>query len=316
MKISVSMIVKNEEKMLATALDSVSGADEIVIIDTGSTDNTIAVAKEYTDKIYSGAEYDWRDDFALHRNQSLEKCTGDWVLIIDADEKLNNSIKDIREFLLSVPDNKTCVFFRTISTNVANTEHKSIRLFRNHRGLRWLGAAHNYLNNTPEDAIDSEFIMYYDWSPAHNLDKNRTFRILKKYVDDHPEALRERYYLAREYYYRRDCETALEHFDIYIQGSEALMEIADAYMLSAYCFFNLGMFEDARESCIKAIIINPDFKEPFILMGKLNGSQKNNEKWLQFSELCTNTDVLFIRTATFSPMEQATGMEEGGIKKV
>lgn len=304
MKISASMIVKNEEKVLATALDSISGVDEIVIIDTGSTDNTIEIAKKYTDKVYSGAEYNWQDNFAYHRNQSLDRCSGDWILIIDADEHLDNSIEEIREFLESVPDDKTAVFFNTVSTNVKNTEHKSIRLFRNNRGIKWHGAAHNYLDNKSADAVDSEFTIYYGYSPAHQLDPDRTFRILKKYVEDNPDALRERYYLAREYYYKRDCETALEHFDIYIQKSEALAEIADAYMLSAYCFFNLGMFEDARESCIKAIIINPDFKEPFILMSKLNGSQKNNEKWLQFSELCTNTDVLFVRTATFTPLER------------
>jgi len=304
MKISASMIVKNEEKVLANALDSISGVDEIVIIDTGSTDNTIEIAKKYTDKVYSGAEYNWQDNFAYHRNQSLDRCSGDWILIIDADEHLDNSIEEIREFLKTVPDYKTAVFFNTVSTNVKNTKHKSIRLFRNNRGIRWHGAAHNYLDNKSADAVDSEFTIYYGYSPAHQLDPDRTFRILKKYVEDNPDALRERYYLAREYYYKRDCETALEHFDIYIQKSEALAEVADAYMLSAYCFFNLGMFEDARESCIKAIIINPDFKEPFILMSKLNGSKKNNEKWLQFSELCTNTDVLFVRTATFTPLER------------
>lgn len=302
--ISASMIVKNEEKVLENCLNSINGVDEIVIVDTGSIDNTIEIAKKYTDKIYSGTEYNWQDNFAYHRNQSLDRCSGDWILIIDADEHLNNSIEEIRDFLETVPVDKTCVFFNTISTNTKNTEHKSIRLFRNNHGIRWHGAAHNYLDNKPEDIIDSNFTIYYGWSPAHQLDPDRTFRILKKYVEDNPDALRERYYLAREYYYKRDCETALEHFDIYIQKSEALMEVADAYMLSAYCFFNLGMFEDARESCIKAIIINPDFKEPFILMSKLNGSQKNNEKWLQFAELCTNTDVLFVRTATFTPLER------------
>ena len=116
MKISASMIVKNEEKVLANALDSISGVDEIVIVDTGSTDNTIEIAKKYTDKIYSGAEYNWQDNFAYHRNQSLDRCSGDWILIIDADEHLDNSIEEIREFLRTVPDNKTAVFFNTVST--------------------------------------------------------------------------------------------------------------------------------------------------------------------------------------------------------
>ena len=62
-KISVSMIVKNESSNIRRSLDSVKGADEIVVIDTGSKDDTIDIVKEYTDKVYYGEEYLWRDDF-------------------------------------------------------------------------------------------------------------------------------------------------------------------------------------------------------------------------------------------------------------
>jgi glycosyltransferase involved in cell wall biosynthesis len=91
MKLSVSMIIKNEEACLKKCLESVKDADEIVIVDTGSTDNTINIAKGYTEKVYSGKEYKWIDDFAHSRNQSLNLCTGDWVLIIDADEVLEEN---------------------------------------------------------------------------------------------------------------------------------------------------------------------------------------------------------------------------------
>ena len=69
---------------LARCLDSVKDADEIIICDTGSTDNTIEIAKKYTDKVYT--DFTWCDDFSAARNHAKEKATGDYILSIDADE--------------------------------------------------------------------------------------------------------------------------------------------------------------------------------------------------------------------------------------
>lgn len=296
-RISVSMIVKNEEKMIERCLESVKSADEIVIIDTGSTDKTIEIAKKYTDKVYFGDEYLWQKDFAFHRNQSLDKCTGDWVLIIDADEILeDNGIERLREFISKT--DKSAIYFKTISSNVDNTYNINIRAFKRLPEYIWKGPAHNYLT-IPIDQIDeSDIVITYDYSPSHALDPDRTLNILEEYVNNNPDCVREKYYLAREYYYKKRLDDALNMFNEYLMVSENIPEIADSYMLAAYCYFNKGNFLDARDCCIKAIMTNPDFKEPFILMGKLSGPG-NNEKWLEFSELCNNTNVLFIRTASF-----------------
>ncbi len=89
------MIVRNEEAFLEECLRSVQGlADEIIIIDTGSTDRTKDIAHAFTDKVY---DYQWHDDFAAARNESLRLATKDWILILDADEVIDvndhNSIK-------------------------------------------------------------------------------------------------------------------------------------------------------------------------------------------------------------------------------
>lgn len=84
MNISVCMIVKNEEIVLERSLQSVSQYDnEIIVIDTGSTDQTKTMAQNFTDKVY---DYVWHNDFAAARNFSIEKATNDWVLVLDADE--------------------------------------------------------------------------------------------------------------------------------------------------------------------------------------------------------------------------------------
>lgn len=84
MRISACYIVKNEAARLSRSLASLSGAvDEIVVVDSGSTDDTVRIAEEFGARVFS---VPWRDDFSAARNASLEKATGDWILVVDADE--------------------------------------------------------------------------------------------------------------------------------------------------------------------------------------------------------------------------------------
>lgn len=84
MKISLAMIVKNEEQHLEKCLERIKNiVDEIVVVDTGSTDNTLNIAKMHNAKVF---EYEWNNDFSSARNYASEKCIGDWILVLDADE--------------------------------------------------------------------------------------------------------------------------------------------------------------------------------------------------------------------------------------
>ena len=84
--ISLCMIVRDEAATLARALESAQGAvGEIVVVDTGSVDDTVAIAQSYGAKVF---HFDWANDFAAARNESLRQATGDWVLVLDADEVL------------------------------------------------------------------------------------------------------------------------------------------------------------------------------------------------------------------------------------
>ncbi len=84
--LSVAIITKNEEENLADCLETVKWADEIVILDSGSTDKTIEIAKEYTDKVFINK--DWQG-FGIQRQRLQELVSGDWVLMLDADERLS-----------------------------------------------------------------------------------------------------------------------------------------------------------------------------------------------------------------------------------
>ena len=90
--ISICMIMKNEEKNLRKCLDSIKGlAHELILVDTGSTDSTLDIAREYTNQIH---HFDWIHDFSAARNYSLSLASNDWVLVLDCDESLSSIDKD------------------------------------------------------------------------------------------------------------------------------------------------------------------------------------------------------------------------------
>ena len=98
------MIVRDEEANLSGCLDSATGmVDEIVIVDTGSTNHTMEIARRYTDQVY---RYRWDDDFSAARNLALAKCRSQWILSLDADERLDCRGGDLRS-LTSGADGRT-----------------------------------------------------------------------------------------------------------------------------------------------------------------------------------------------------------------
>lgn len=111
--LSLCMIVKNEEKLLSRCLESVKPlVDEIIIVDTGSTDRTKAIAREYTEHVY---DFVWINDFAAARNESLKYATGKWILILDADEYIEqNNHEELRKLLSSRSEQKPEVFLLNI----------------------------------------------------------------------------------------------------------------------------------------------------------------------------------------------------------
>ena len=85
-KLSLCMIIKNEEEHLGECLESTRAfIDELIVVDTGSTDSSVAIARQHGASVFF---HKWENDFARHRNQSISYATGDWILILDGDEEL------------------------------------------------------------------------------------------------------------------------------------------------------------------------------------------------------------------------------------
>jgi len=288
MKISVSMIVRNEEKMLRTALDSVKDADEIIICDTGSVDDTIAIAREYTDKVFT--DYKWNDNFAEARNHAASKCTGDYIFIIDADEHLEEgAFKILREF------KGTAVNIRCISTKTGQ-EHLSLRFYKNIPEIRWEGEVHNFLNVGADHNTDIK--LWYDYSPSHEYDKDRSLRILENSLKNDPENQRNLYYVSHEYIIRNRTDEAKAVLEKYITlaGGVPSQELADVHLILAKLKFDANNINATYEHLVQAITINPAFREALFLMGDIS-TDRNRMVWHRIARSATANNVMFIREA-------------------
>jgi tetratricopeptide (TPR) repeat protein len=141
--ISLCMIVKNEEKTLADCLQSVYQlADQIIVVDTGSNDKTIEIARSYGAQV---EHFPWIDDFSAARNESLKYATGDWVLILDADERLlKEDCLNIRKAVSSGHGDIYLCLQKHIDSEEKNVVDVNLidRLFQNHLGIRFQNAIH------------------------------------------------------------------------------------------------------------------------------------------------------------------------------
>ncbi len=139
------MIVKNEEHYLEDCFKSVENiVDEIVLVDTGSTDKTLEIAKKYNAKVF---HFKWINDFAAARNFALENSTGDWILYLDADERLSPKSK---QEIINLTKAKKLVAYNCRLLNIDEHNNrpsvmKYVRLFPNDKNLRFEGAVHEQI---------------------------------------------------------------------------------------------------------------------------------------------------------------------------
>ena len=234
MKLSIALIVKDEAKILDKMLSSVKEADEIIVCDTGSSDNTIEIAKKYTDKIY---HFKWCDDFSKARNYAKEKCTGDWILSIDADHQLLTPISEVKKVI-----EKTKSRVLNIKSIMGQSWHYRPVLFKNDPDIFWVGKVHENLNLKAEE--DTNIERNCDYSENHLKDPERNLRILLT-MEKTPRTL---FYLGKEYLDLKQYDQAVQSFDEYLKVSTWLDEKAEAYFYKAKALWQLnqGTKEEKR----------------------------------------------------------------------
>ena len=152
--LSLSMIVRNEATRIEACLRSVQGfADELVVVDTGSTDATVALAQAMGARV---EQIPWPGDFAPARNQALQFVSGDWVLVLDADERLRPAAIAPLRALMAQPDLLLINLLRHERGAVQSPYSNVSRLFRRHPAIRWSRAYHSMVDDSVAELLERE----------------------------------------------------------------------------------------------------------------------------------------------------------------
>ena len=152
--LSLSMIVRDEAGQIEDCLRSVQGfADELVVVDTGSKDNTVALAQAAGARVEA---IEWPGDFAPARNQALEMVQGDWVLVLDADERLKPEAWKPLRALMAQPDVLVINLLRHERGAIQSPYSNVSRLFRRHPRIRWSRAYHSMIDDSVAELLKEE----------------------------------------------------------------------------------------------------------------------------------------------------------------
>lgn len=253
--ISLCLIVKNEEKYIARCLDSIAGlVDEIIVVDTGSTDRTMEIASGYTSRVYS---YPWTDDFSDARNYSFSKATMDYCMWMDADDVLEKTEKEkFLQFKQSLPPDTDIVMMKYYTAfdeaGIPSFSYFRERWIRNSSRYRWVGAVHEVI--PPKGKV-----LYSDIAICHKKtgagDPDRNLRIYWKMLDE-GKALepRQQYYYGRELYYHEKYEEAVSVFEQFLLSSDGWIENKiEACSICADCYFRLGKEQAALTTLLRSM---------------------------------------------------------------
>jgi tetratricopeptide (TPR) repeat protein len=293
LRVSLCMIVRDEEKYLGQALTSLKPlVDEIIIVDTGSRDRTIEIARAYGAKIF---DFSWVDDFSAARNFSISKASGKWLLTLDADEAIADP--DYSKFADLPTDPTICWMFterhytndpmmsgfRRAKGEYARWERSyggyfessRVRLFPNDPQICFRGKIHEHVEQKICElgkyriAKSDIPIHHYGHTPEAKQEKDERKAYLyiqsgEKKINDDPSYWQNYFELGVEYSYRTLYEQSLAKFERAAELNPSCFEI---YARMGYVLCEMGRYPEAMESLEQALRINPQDYETYGNLG-------------------------------------------------
>jgi len=288
------MIVRNEEECLLTALESTVGlADEVVVVDTGSTDATLDIARAFGCRIFTGAD---RMHKAESRNLAMDKATSDWIVILDADERIADP-EGLRAYIRRTKEQKqaTALYVRLTYIDESEQETASLSQLRcwKRGALRYKYRCHELpisANDHPKVAQVTDFAWEHrppskreSWKLQYSLDR------LLLDVEENPDDPRPIYYLGRQYMYMKQYGKAVKWLRRHIAlGGGA--DIADVWYSLSRCYQRMeGKEKEQVMAMHQACAINPLRREYW---GELaNEYWKRGHYWLAIGLMKTALDL-------------------------
>lgn len=287
--LSVCLIAKNEEKILARCLNCVRQfADEIVIVDTGSTDKTKAIASVFTKNVY---DFSWVNDFSKARNFSFEKASCDFIMWLDADDVVTNeNIKKINE-LKKINFPADVYFFKydiafDESGNSTFSYYRE-RIVRRSMNFKWEGFVHEVI--VPRGKIERVEISIEHRKIGLNPPKRNLLIYEEKIKGGVNFSPREQFYYARELFFNNKIKKCVKILKKYLKNENLfLANKIDAHVILAKCFLALNSPQEAKNILIDSMKALAPSAEICCLLGELE-AQTNLESarfWFETALNC------------------------------
>ena len=288
MELSLCMIVRNEEAVLARCLACVLDVvDEIIIVDTGSTDRTKEVAWSYTHLIY---DFPWIDDFAAARNYAFSKATKPYIMWLDADDVITpegaQALKKLKETMQPDVDMVMMPYHVSFDSQENPTfTYERERIIRRAAGYAWVGAIHEVIPPAGRIIHAQIPVLHKKIGPG---EPDRNLRIFDKMIAK-GKALcpREQYYYARELMFHRRWSEAIERFERYMEEGQGWLEnVLSACRDLADCYMALGEKQKALNTLLKSFIYDAPRAETCCQIGKHffeEGSYRTAAFWYELA---------------------------------
>ncbi|MCT2347580.1 glycosyltransferase [Bacillales bacterium AN1005] len=301
-KVSLCMIVKNEENVLDRCLASVAHlVDEVIIVDTGSTDKTKEIASKYTSKLY---DFEWVNDFSAARNYAAEHATGDWILVLDADEFIDE--ENYQEFLNGLEEDNG--EFDTYGVKIINftglygeklVQNYHDRVYKNNKEIAYYRAIHEQLKGVDGQSLNGSIAKlsvfhsgYMNQTVAEKGKNERNKDLLDKEMQESNNAF-DYFNLGNEYYSQGEFEEALKAYTkaYNLKSSYQLSWVASTVIQIISVLIQLKRYNDAVNVIDDSIELYPGSFEMIFLKGEISfvRGQYDDAKYY-FEEIINNSE--------------------------
>jgi glycosyltransferase involved in cell wall biosynthesis len=303
--LSVCMIVKDEENHLGDCLKSIQSlADQIVVVDTGSTDDTVKIADSYGATVVHS---DWRNDFSYSRNISLDHATSRWILWLDADDRVPpTEVEKFKKLKTSPPDRAFYMKIRNVRGQGFGEEWFQLRMFPNHPKIRLERKIHEQIQPslirlripTRQVEIRVDHVGYENREMQRKKARRNLeilFADLTNYQEDPPylAAIANSFFVIEEFpeainWYKKILEvpdSCRKHPDLYHQTPTSiglsLKKLGD--LTGSWEWIEKALEQNSQK--IDSLFIGAELKEE---MGDISGAVKLYEAALQTPPLCSS----------------------------
>lgn len=267
--LGLCLIAKDEDKNIANCIQSVREiVDEIVVVDTGSTDNTVPIAESLGAVVYN---YPWDDNFSNARNFAICHAKSAWLLLLDADEQVDQKGLDTIVAFVNTTE-KDGAYFR-VRNYIGSyspqdfTLHNALRLLRNNGKYQYRGAIHEQIICDNLKDYESKFETlsvilnhygYLDNEIAEKKKRERNMPILKRELEKNPDDFFVQYYLGNEYLALNRVEQALNYYlKSYQSAQKHHMMFAHLYLRIITSMEALGRFKESLDMIGEALKVFP-----------------------------------------------------------